>query len=295
MPLTKSPLLLLVLPPLFWAGNAIVGRAVVGQFPPLALSFWRWALAFLILLPFAARGIRAHWAEIRREWILLAVLSVLGVGAYNSFQYLALQTTSAINATLIGCALPIVMMPLSVFWLHEHPRWPAYVGVLLSLLGVVTVITHGDASALLRLRFAVGDLVMLLAVLSWAVYTSLLKRHRPSIDSIPLLTVQVFLGALAILPFYLAERAHTGDFALTPANLGALAYVGLLPSVLAYYCWEKGVATAGAQLAGQFTTLTPVFAAILAVLLLGETFGVYHAVGLALLVGGLWLSNRYRA
>jgi len=146
----RSPVILLVLPPLFWAGNAIVGKAVVGQIPPLALSFWRWLLAFLILLPFGLRGIANHWREVRREWPLLVALSVVGVGAYNSFQYLALQSTSAINVTLIGSALPVVMLPLSVFWLHERPRWPAYLGVALSLAGVLAVIARGDLSALLR-------------------------------------------------------------------------------------------------------------------------------------------------
>ena len=132
------------------------------------------------------------------------------------------------------------------------------------------------------------------AVACWAVYTSLLKRHRPPIPSLPLLTVQVAIGALSILPFYLWERTHTGDFALSWQSAGALAYVAVLPSVLAYYCWEKGVAKLGVQLAGQFVNLTPIFAAILAVLLLGEHFHWYHAGGMALLVGGLWLSNRYR-
>lgn len=291
----RSPLFLLVLPPLFWAGNSIVGKSVVGSVPPLALAFWRWTLAFFVLLPFSLRGIAEHWDVVRREWVLLIVLSVMGVGAYNSFQYLALQTTSAINATLIGSALPVVMLPLAVFWLHERPRWPAYLGVALSLAGVAAVIARGDVGALLRLHFASGDLIMLLAVVTWAFYTSLLKRHRPAIPSMPFLTIQVFLGALAILPFYLLERAHTGDFSLTRQTVPALAYVAVFPSAVAYYCYEKGVAKIGVQVAGQFVNLTPIFAAMLAVALLGESFHGYHALGLALLIAGVWLSNRYRA
>jgi drug/metabolite transporter (DMT)-like permease len=291
----RTATLLLLLPPLFWAANTIVGKAVVGQIPPIALSFWRWLLAFFILLPFSLRGIAAHWGEIRREWPLLVLLSIFGVAAYSSFQYLALHSTSAINATLIGSALPIVMLPLAVFWLHERARWPAYMGVALSIAGVTTVVARGDVALLTQLHFDRGDLIMLLAVASWAFYTALLKRYRPMIPSMPLLTVQVFLGTLSILPFYLMERAQTGDFALTPDALLALAYVAVFPSVLAYYCWEKGVAGLGAQLAGLFSTLTPVFAAALAVPLLGEQFHLYHAIGLSLLVGGFWLSNRYRA
>jgi drug/metabolite transporter (DMT)-like permease len=252
-------------------------------------------LAFVLLLPFGLRGIANHWSDVKREWRLLVVLSVAGVGAYNSFQYLALQGTSAINVTLIGCALPVVMLPLAFFWLHERPRWPAYVGVALSLAGVLVVIARGDAMALLKFHFASGDLVMLCAVVCWAFYTSLLKRHRPPIPSLSLLTLQVLLGSLSILPFYLWERAHTGDFTLGWTSAGALAYVAIFPSAVAYYSWEKGVAGLGVQLAGQFVNLTPIFAAILAVILLGEQFHAYHALGLILLVGGLWLSNRHRA
>jgi drug/metabolite transporter (DMT)-like permease len=149
--------------------------------------------------------------------------------------------------------------------------------------------------ALLKFHFASGDLVMLCAVVCWAFYTSLLKRHRPPIPSLSLLTLQVLLGSLSILPFYLWERAHTGDFTLGWTSAGALAYVAIFPSAVAYYSWEKGVAGLGVQLAGQFVNLTPIFAAILAVILLGEQFHAYHALGLILLVGGLWLSNRHRA
>lgn len=283
--------LLLLMPPLFWSGNAIVGKAMVGHIPPLAFSFWRWALAFALMFPFSVRHLLAYRREIRATWVTLLLLSVLGVGAYNSFQYLALQTSSAINVTLIGSALPIVMLPLSVVWLHERASWPEYLGVALSLAGVVVVVTRGDAAAVSQLQFARGDLIMLLAVITWAFYTSILKRHRPPLPSLPLLTIQVFFGALAILPFYLIERAQTGGFAANNQVCAAFGYVAIFPSALAYYSWEKGVARLGAQVAGLFVNLTPIFASILAVLLLGEQFHLYHALGLALLAGGLWLTS----
>lgn len=291
--LTPSTAALLVLPPLFWAGNAVVGRALVGHFPPLALSFWRWALAFAVLLPFAARGIIEHRRTLLSHWRILAVVSFLGVGCYNSLQYLALQTSGAVNATLIGASGPVAGLLIGAAFFGAGVRRGQWLGAALSIAGVLWVIGRGDASNLMQLRFALGDLIMLVATVLWSVYTWLLRRHRPPLPMTTFLTVQVGLGAAMILPVYLAEFALTQRTPeATTANLAALVYVVLLPSIVAYYCWDRGVARAGAVLPMYFVNLTPVFAALLATAFLSEPIGLYHLVGGALILSGIHLANR---
>ena len=291
--LTSATAALLVLPPLLWAGNAVVARALVGHFPPLALSFWRWALAFAILLPFAARSIHAHRRTVRTHWRILTAIAFLGVTCYNSLQYLALQTSGPVNATLIGASGPAagLLIGAAVYGVRvTHRQW---VGAAISIAGVLWVIAHGNFANLLKLEFAIGDLVMLLATVLWSFYTWLLRRHRPPLPMTAFLTMQIGLGALMILPLYLVELVLTGSVPeATATNLAALAYVVLLPSIVAYYCWDRVVARAGAVLPMYFTNLTPVFAAGLATFFLAEPIGLFHFVGGALILFGIHLANR---
>jgi drug/metabolite transporter (DMT)-like permease len=291
--LAPSTALLLVLPPLFWAGNAVVGRALVGHFPPLALSFWRWALAFALLAPFAARAIRQHRATLRTHWRTIVALSFLGVGCYNSLQYVALQTSTALNATLIGASAPVASLLIGALFFSARVSGRQAVGAALSIAGVLLVVARGDPSRLLLFDFAHGDLIMLVATLLWSVYTWLLRRRRPPLPITPFLTVQIGLGALMILPACLLEFALTQRAPqATPGNLAALVYVVLLPSIVAYYCWDRGVARAGAVLPMYFVNLTPVFAAVLATAFLGESIGLHHVAGGVLILGGIHLANR---
>jgi len=291
--LTPSTAALLVLPPLFWAGNAVVGRALVGHFPPLALSFWRWALAFAILLPFAARSIRAHRGTIRTHWRTLVVVSFLGVACYNSLQYLALQTSGAVNATLIGASGPVVGLLIGAAFFQSRVTGRQWLGAALSAAGVLWVIARGDLANLFGLRFALGDLIMLVATVLWSLYTWMLRRQRPPLPMTVFLALQIGLGALMILPVYLVELAATQRVPeATAANFAALAYVAVLPSIVAYYCWDAGVARAGAVLPMYFVNLTPVFTAVLATVFLAEPIGLHHFAGGALILVGIHLANR---
>jgi len=291
--LTPSTAALLVLPPLFWAGNAVVGRALVGHFPPLALSFWRWALAFAILAPFAVGSIRAHRDTIRSHWQALAALSFLGVACYNSLQYLALQTSGAVNATLIGASGPVAGLLIGAAFYQARVTRRQWTGAALSAAGVLWVIARGDLANLTALRFAMGDLIMLVATVLWSFYTWMLRRQRPPLPMTAFLAVQIGLGALMILPLYVIELAFTQRVPeATATNLAALLYVALLPSIVAYYCWDRGVARAGAVLPMHFVNLTPVFAALLATFFLAEPIGLYHFVGGAMILFGIHLANR---
>jgi drug/metabolite transporter (DMT)-like permease len=284
---------LLLAPPLFWAGNAVVARALVGDFPPLALSFARWAVALVVILPFTARALAAGWGALSGRWGVMLAISALGVGCYNSLQYLALQTSTAVNATLIGASGPIVTLLVGAAFFAAPVRRVQWTGAALSLAGVLVVIARGDPLNLARLHFERGDLIMLIATLAWSVYTWLLRRRRPDLGAGPFLTVQIALGALMILPFAIAEYVVTGRTAApTTGNLAALVYVALLPSLVAYFCWDRGVARAGAVLPMYFVNLTPVFAGLLSFFLLGEPIGWQHLVGGALILAGIHLASR---
>jgi drug/metabolite transporter (DMT)-like permease len=287
-----SPYLLMILPPLFWAGNAVVGRAAVGELPPIALAFWRWLFAFLLLLPIGVPRILAQKALVRRQWKLLCLLAVSSVTAYNTFLYIALTTTTAINATLVSAAIPVAIVGLSWAWTGERVSMRQGAGILLSLAGVLLVIARGEVQALLSLSLHVGDLWALAAVGSWAVFSVLLRRHPTGLDAFALLTVQVGLGLVFLSPLYLIELASGARMILTPRSLGLIAYVAIFPSAVAYGFWNRGVAELGASIAGQYTNLIPVFTAVLAALLLGESFHWFHSAGLVLIFGGIWLATR---
>lgn len=287
-----SPVMMLLLASLFWAGNTVIARGVVGEVPPFALSFWRWLLALVFLLPVGIRPVQAQWPLVRRQLPLLAALAATSVAAYNTLLYLALQTTTAINATLVASSMPVMIILLSWVWLGERVGWAQALGVLLSLIGVVAVIARGDFGLLADLRFQTGDLWVLAAVFSWAVYSVMLRRHPTGLTPMALLTVLVALGVPFILPFYVWEMAQGLGFAVTPTTLMVMLYVGLFPSVLAYYFWNEGVAAVGANTAGLYAYLMPVFTAFLAVLFLGEALRWFHIAGLALIVLGIGLARR---
>lgn len=291
--ISASTAALLVAPPLFWAGNAVVARALVGDVPPLALSFARWALALLLVLPFALRGLHAARPHLRGQWRLMFVFSALGVACYNSLQYLALQTSTAVNATLIGASAPVLTLIVGAALFAAPVRRRQWVGAALSLLGVLLVIARGDVLNLARLQLDRGDLVMLVATLAWSLYTWLLRTRRPTVPAMAFLALQIALGALMILPFAIAEYLWTGKTAApTTSNLIALLYVALLPSLVAYFCWDRGVARAGAIVPMYFVNLTPVFAGLLSYFILGEPIGIHHVIGGALILAGIHLASR---
>ncbi|CAA7627487.1 DMT family transporter [Magnetospirillum sp. SS-4] len=287
--------LLLVLPALFWAGNALVGRATVGQVPPIALSFWRWALALAIILPFTLPEVLRALPVLRPRWRLVLGMGLTSVAAYNTFLYLALQTTTAINATLVAAAMPMMILALGVIWLKTRIPPRQGLGLAVSLAGVLAVIARGDPARLAGVGLTGGDGLVLAAVLAWAVYSVLLRRHPLPVGPLALLTVLIAVGVAAILPLYLWEL--TTGAAIRPhwSSWAAIAYTSVFPSLLAYYFWNGGVAALGADVAGQYTYLTPLFTAALATVLLGESFQWFHAVGGGLIFAGIWLTTSRRA
>lgn len=287
---------LLTLPPIFWAGNAVLARLLVGEVPPLALSLLRWVVALAIFLPFAWRAVRDHRQQLQAAWKDVALVGVLGVGCYNTFQYLAVQTSTAVNVTLIAASTPVFILTTGAFFFGERARRAQWFGAALSLVGVLTVLTRGDPTNLLRLSFVAGDLIMLAANLTWTLYTWLLRKRRPQLPFAPFLAVQMVFGVLSIAPFAAAEALlGTATIHWSPTVLLVLAYMALLPSIAAYYCWDRGIARVGAVVPVYFANLTPLFAAALSTLLLGEAPRAYHGVALAFIVAGIHLAARRRA
>lgn len=293
--LSAGTLLMLVLPPLLWAGNAVVGRMMVGQIGPLALSFFRWCFAWLAVLPFAAPGLWRGRALLRRHAVVLARQGLLGVASYNSLQYVALHTTTPLKVSLIGAAAPVFVTLLGALLFGEAIGAAAWTGGALSVAGVAVVVSAGHPQRLVGLHLARGDLLMLLAVFLWALYTWDLRRHPVRLPRLSLLAAQVAWGTLFIAPLAAWERWGLGQVThwTLPVVL-AVAYVAAFASVLAYACWGAAVSRVGPQVPSYFGNLAPVFAAVLAYGLLGERLRLYHVVGAALIFAGIRVALRGR-
>jgi len=294
--LTPWAALLLIIPPLMWAGNAIVGRMVAPLIPPVTLNFVRWFFALLILIPLA-RPAFGRGSGLLSNWRRYAVLGLLGVGLYNGFQYLALHTSSPLNVTLVGASMPIWMMMIgALFFRAPVTRWQV-LGALLSIAGVVVVLAHGDWRQLAALRFVAGDILMLIATLLWALYSWLLANtaDSPIMRSswATLLLAQVLYGVGWSAAFAGVEWVATDWTIHWNATLVlALIYVVLGPALLAYRCWGEGVRQVGPALAGVFFNLTPIFAAVMSALWLGDPPQWHHGVAFLLIVCGIFLSAR---
>jgi drug/metabolite transporter (DMT)-like permease len=289
---SPSPYLLLTLTSLFWAANWVVGRAMRNDMPPIAMSFWRWTVAFVLLLPFAAPELRRNWRVVRANWLTLTLLGCLGGIAFNTLIYVGLQYTVVTNGVLFNSFSPILIILLSWVLMGERISRLQACGILLSLAGVLALVARGDFTALAAFRFNHGDLWLIAAQLLWAFYTIVLRRRPRELSAMGFLAAMLLLSLPFLLPFYLWELGERGGFALTPATISTLAYYGTIPSIAAYLFWNRGVAQVGPNKAGLFVHLMPVFGAVLSVIFLGEHLYAYHFFGAALIFGGIWLTTR---
>lgn len=287
--------LLLLVPPLFWAGNFVVGRGMHGDIPSAALTFWRWVVAAGFLLPLGGGALWHARGTVRHRWRLLTVLALTGVVGFQYVAYQGLRTTTAINGVLIIATVPAVI-PL-VAYVLDGVRIGArqIAGIAISMLGVATIVLRGDLATALDLRLAPGDLWIALAVPMWALYSVLVRRRPEALSPLALLLAVAAIGLVALFPGYLLEYALIGGFTPTPSALAAIAYVGIAASVAAFWCWNRGVAAVGANKAGLFLHLMPVFAALLAVIFLDERVYPYHGLGMVMIGAGLYLSSTARS
>ena len=291
--LSPSTLLFLVLPPLLWASNAIVGRLAAGAIPPITLNFLRWVVAILVLLPFVWRRLKQDWPLARKAWVVLAATGFLSTTTYNALQYFALTTSSPINVALITASGPIFTLLMGWLFFQATISRAATLGAVVSLVGVAWVLLRGELLNATRIDFVSGDLFMLLAIALWSLYTWLLRGRPAEMSGYSVLTMQMAWGLLFAVPMVLAEWFWGGYSAIawSPKIYSMILFVALGPALLAYLCYQQAVLRTGSQLPMFFLNLTPVFAALLAVVLLGEFPELYHAVGLVLIVAGIVLAN----
>ena len=294
--LSPSTAALLTVPPILWAGNAIVGRLLRDAVPPMTLNLLRWSIALLILLPLG-RFLFRDGGALLTNWRRYALLGLLGIGLYNSFQYLALQTSTPINVTLVASGMPVWMLLVGALFFGVRAARRQWAGAALSIAGVLLVLCRGQWSELLALRLVPGDVYMILATIAWSFYSWLLtqKKEPPDerADWAAFLLAQVFYGVLWSAGF------AAGEWALAPQVIAwswpvaaGLLYVALGPAIIAFRCWGAGVARAGPSMGAFFVNLTPLFTAIMSAAFLGEAPHLYHIVAFALIVGGIVFSAR---
>ncbi|MGB4948861.1 MAG: DMT family transporter [Candidatus Competibacter denitrificans] len=289
-----SPYLLLVLTTLFWSGNFVLGRAMHAVFTPFALSFWRWAVALLILLPFVGASLWMQRALLRRHWPILLLLSVLGVVNFNTLVYIGLQQTTATNALITLSVTPVLIVGLSFFLLRQTVTvWQA-VGILVSLTGVLVIVGRGDIEVLLARQVNPGDLWALAAVFSWALYSVCLRWRPAGLEPLVFQATTMVFGIVILAPLYAWDVAQGHRIAVNFATVSSIGYLALFPSILAYIFWNRAVAELGANRTGQFLHLMPAFGAVLAMIFLGERLYPFHGVGIALIALGIWLATVYR-
>lgn len=286
---------LLILTSLFWAGNWVIARGMQGYMSPIAMAFWRWFGALVILLPFVARPIAAEWATVRRSWKILTLLAVLGVAVFNSLTYTGLKYTSATNGVLLNSIIPIIVIAIGVVFLREPLGVRQAAGVLISLSGVLTIVGRGNLETLLRLKLNPGDLWVLAAMVCWAVYTVCLRWRPRELSSRAFTGAMIAIGVLVLLPVFAwdYEAGHRTQWGV--ATLGAVGYFAIFPSVVAYFFWNAAVARVGAERASTFLHLMPLFGAILSSIFLGESLLWYHYVGALLIFLGIFAASRTRA
>ncbi len=289
------PYLLLSLASLFWAGNWIVGRAVRDAMPPLALNFWRWAVAALLLAPVALPRLAGKGAVLRRHAGLLFLLGFTGVALFQALIYTGLRYTPAVNGVLMNSASPLFI--LLVAWRLDGERVTPrqLLGVALSFLGILVIMNRGDLAALRDFRFNPGDLVVLAAMPVWGLYSVLVRRRPAELDALALVFLIAVIGVALLAPFYALEGMLFPTPRLAWGPIGAVLYIACFASIGAFFCWNRGVELVGPSRAGFTIHLLPAFGTLLAVATLGERVHLFHLVGIATILAGVWLAASARA
>jgi len=292
MPFRVPPYVLLIMATLFWSGNLIVGRAMADDVSPVAMAFWRFFSALMIMLPFGFPDFWRYRHLVFKYFGYLTLLGVTGITGFQTMVYLALTETTAVNASLFLSLTPIFIAMIAFVMGDEKPGIKQLIGIFVSLSGVMVMISRGDLTALKNVQFNRGDLWMMAAVPLWALYSVLLKRRPTELPASVLLFSTMMLSIVVLSPFYLWDIQSGGGVNWTLNSVMAFAYLSIFSSVLSYQFWNSGVRQIGAVRAGPFMHLVPVFAAILAIMLLNEQLYIFHYIGVPMIALGIWLNTR---
>ncbi|OEU49803.1 MAG: multidrug transporter [Desulfobulbaceae bacterium S5133MH15] len=283
--------LLLLLSALFWSGNFVLSRGMHADIPPLSLSFWRWTVALLILLCFSMRHLWGQKQIVRKHIRFIAVQGLLGVAGFNSLIYIAVQTTTAINAVLVNSCIPVLIAVFSWILYKEMMTLRQCLGVLVSLCGVLLIIARGELAHLMAMSFNQGDLLVLIAAAIWALYSANLRKYPKELHPLAYLSGIIISGLLVIFPFYLMEMSSGKSMIITASSVVTVLYVAIFASLLAFIFWNRAVRSVGANKAGPFIHLMPVFSTLLAVIFLDETIHAYHIKGILLIFFGILMTT----
>ena len=284
--------LLLTMAVLSWSLNTVMARTMIHEIQPMALSFFRWFTALCVLFPMAVKETVKWRGPIRQVWPQLLIMALLSVTAYNTLIYLSAQYTPVTNISLIISATPALTFSLSLLFLGQKESTARIVGMLISLCGMLLIIFQGSLTNVTALRVNAGDLLAFGAILSWAIYSVLLKRFKTVLPPPVFLLILIILGLPFIFVFYLWEYRQHGPFGITAQNILTLLFLGIFPSIISYLCWNEGVKRAGPNTASMFFYLIPVFASFIAFVFLGESIRIYHLIGGGIIFGGFFLTQK---
>lgn len=287
------PHLLLVLATLLWGGNFVIGRAVAGDIPPITLAFLRWCVAFIVFLPIAYSRVKREWHMIKANWPVVIVMAITGVACFNTLVYIGVYYTTSINASLMNSSTPIIIYILSFIFLKERLSKFQLIGTALSLTGVAFILSKGSLETLLSFSFNQGDLIVLIAVVCWGVYSLLVKQYARRLPGYSTFLVTIALGVIMLLPFTIYELMTTSvEIIWSPSTIGAILYVGIIASIIAFLSWNNGVVALGANKASIYLNFIPLFAAIFAVLFLDEDLLTAQIIGGLAIICGVLLANK---
>ena len=284
---------LLVLASLFWSGNFIVGKfATLFEIPPLTLNAFRWVAVWIILVPFTYKEIYKNYSYIKKNFLVISLMGIITISTFNSVVYFALNYTQVVNAVLVLAVIPAVTIVLSSLMKIEKTNFFQIFGLILSIFGVGSIISNGDIERIASLSFNKGDLWMLVCVFTWALYSTLLKKYKFKFSQFSLIQLMVSVGVLFLIPQYFYEQSIGLDVNFNKAFFLILFYVVVFPAIAAYYCWQKGIEIIGPNRSTMFIQLMPLFSAVMAIIIFKEKFELYHFVGAAFIVSGIYLSNK---
>ena len=284
---------LLICATMFWSGNFIVGKfATLFEIPPLSLNVFRWISVWLILIPFTYKEIYKNLPTIKKNWFIISFMGVITISTFNSVVYFALNYTQVINAVLMLAAIPAATIVLSSFMKIEKTNIFQLTGLLLSIIGIGSIISNGDIQKIISLNFNKGDLWMLVCVITWALYSTLLKKHKFKFSQFTLIQLMVSVGIIFLIPQFFYEKSIGLEVNFNKSFFLILFYVVVFPAIAAYYCWQKGIEIIGPNRATMFIQLMPLFSAVLAIIIFREKFELYHFVGAFFIVSGIYLSNK---
>ena len=285
--------LLLTLSVLFWAGNFIVGKfATLFEIPPLTLNVLRWLSVWLILMPFTYKEIYKNLTYVKKNWLVISFMGLITISTFNSVIYYALNHTQVINAVLVLAAIPAATIIFSSFMNIEKTNFFQLIGLFLSIVGIGSIISNGDIQKIISLNFNKGDVWMLVCVITWSLYSTLLKKNKFKFTQFTLIQLMVSAGLIFLIPQLFYEKSIGLEVNFNKAFFIILLYVVVFPAIAAYYCWQKGVEIIGPNRASMFIQLMPLFSAVMAIIIFNEKFELYHFAGAIFIVSGIYLSNK---